>query len=140
MAFIQCIEKDHFKVKVLTKCLLTGNWNCCLFSSVQVFTSNLKVEEGGLCIITEGHILVSDEDTKLENIHFLLIRSPLHGTVELDGIPMSQGDRMAWEDVHMSKVRLEEKNAAFVLIKHLGFQPMDSTMLQAQVLKKDVNY
>ncbi|KAL8203135.1 UNVERIFIED_CONTAM: FRAS1- extracellular matrix protein 1 [Gekko kuhli] len=71
----------------------------------EVFTSSLKVEEGGLCIIMEGHILVSDEDTKLENIHILLMRPPLHGTVELDGVPMIQGDKLAWEDVHMSKVR-----------------------------------
>uniref|UniRef100_A0ACB8ESF7 FRAS1- extracellular matrix protein 1 n=1 Tax=Sphaerodactylus townsendi TaxID=933632 RepID=A0ACB8ESF7_9SAUR len=71
----------------------------------EVFTSNLNVEEGGICIITEGHILVSDEDTKLENIHILLLRPPLHGTVELDGIPMTQGDKLTWEDLHMSRVR-----------------------------------
>ncbi|XP_060093251.1 FRAS1-related extracellular matrix protein 1 isoform X1 [Heteronotia binoei] len=88
----------------------------------EVFTSNLKVEEGGLCIITESHILVSDEDTPLENIHILLIRPPLHGTVELDGIPMTQGDRLAWKDVHMSKVRY----------RHNGSEiPQDDILLAA---------
>ncbi|XP_062985314.1 FRAS1-related extracellular matrix protein 1 [Elgaria multicarinata webbii] len=71
----------------------------------EVFTSNLKVEEGGLSTITEGHILISDVDTKLENICIYLLRPPLHGTVELDGIPMNQGDQLTCEDLHTSKVR-----------------------------------
>nr|XP_056704812.1 FRAS1-related extracellular matrix protein 1 [Euleptes europaea] len=88
----------------------------------QVFTRNLKVEEGGLCVITEGHILVSDEDTKLENICILLLRPPLHGTVELDGIPMTQEDRLTWEDLHMFKVRY----------RHNGSEiPQDDILLAA---------
>ncbi|XP_053149054.1 FRAS1-related extracellular matrix protein 1-like [Hemicordylus capensis] len=71
----------------------------------EVFTSNLKVEEGGLCLITDAHILISDADTKLENIRIYLLRPPLHGMVEVDGIPMNQGDQLTYEDLHKSKVK-----------------------------------
>lgn len=71
----------------------------------EVFTNNLKVEEGGLCAITKGHILISDVDTKLENIRIDLLRPPLYGAVELGGIPMNPGDQLTCEDLHMSKVR-----------------------------------
>lgn len=70
-----------------------------------MFTNNLKVEEGGLCAITKGHILISDVDTKLENIRIDLLRPPLYGAVELGGIPMNPGDQLTCEDLHMSKVR-----------------------------------
>ncbi|XP_053226453.1 FRAS1-related extracellular matrix protein 1 isoform X7 [Podarcis raffonei] len=71
----------------------------------EVFTNNLKVEEGESCTITEGHILISDVDTKQENIRIDLLRPPLHGAVELAGIPMNQGDWLTCEDLHLSKVR-----------------------------------
>uniref|UniRef100_A0A8D2LHS9 FRAS1 related extracellular matrix 1 n=1 Tax=Varanus komodoensis TaxID=61221 RepID=A0A8D2LHS9_VARKO len=71
----------------------------------EVFINNLKVEEGGSCTITEEHILISDVDTKRENICIQLLRPPLHGTVELDGSCVKQGDQLTYEDLHMSKVR-----------------------------------
>ncbi|XP_020638622.3 FRAS1-related extracellular matrix protein 1 isoform X2 [Pogona vitticeps] len=71
----------------------------------EVLTSNLSVQEGGLCTITEDHILISDRDTRLEDIHFHLLKAPLHGSVEVDGIPVSQGHWLTCEDLHMSKVR-----------------------------------
>ncbi|XP_053888402.1 FRAS1-related extracellular matrix protein 1 isoform X1 [Malaclemys terrapin pileata] len=73
----------------------------------EVFTNNLKVEEGGLCTITGSHILMSDVDTKQENLHIYLQRLPLHGMVELDGFPMNKGDRFTCQDLHMLKVRYQ---------------------------------
>ncbi|XP_061486151.1 FRAS1-related extracellular matrix protein 1 isoform X3 [Rhineura floridana] len=90
----------------------------------EVFINNLKVEEGGLCTITEGHILISDADTKQENIRIQMLRSPLHGTVELDGIPMNQGDWLTCEDLRMSKVRYHH-NGSEVLQDHILLEATD---------------
>ncbi|KFW92503.1 FRAS1-related extracellular matrix protein 1, partial [Phalacrocorax carbo] len=71
----------------------------------EVFTSHLRVEEGGLSPVTEGHILVSDVDTKQEHLLLLLQRQPQHGAVELDGIPMNEGDRLSCGDLRTLAVR-----------------------------------
>lgn len=78
------------------------------FLSTQVFTSHLRVEEGGLSPVTERHILISDVDTKEEYLLLLLQRQPQHGAVELNGIPMNEGDRLSCRDLHTLSVRLEE--------------------------------
>nr|XP_008101362.1 PREDICTED: FRAS1-related extracellular matrix protein 1 isoform X1 [Anolis carolinensis] len=77
----------------------------------EVFTNNLKVQEGGLSTITEKNILISDVDTKLENIHVQLLRPPSYGTVELGGIPIDERDQMTCEDLHKSKVRYHHKGS-----------------------------
>ncbi|NXI94984.1 FREM1 protein, partial [Psophia crepitans] len=71
----------------------------------EVFTSHLRVQEGGLSPVTEGHILISDVDTKREHLLLLLQRQPQHGAVELDGIPMNEGDRLSWGHLHTLAVR-----------------------------------
>ncbi|XP_027739549.1 FRAS1-related extracellular matrix protein 1 [Empidonax traillii] len=71
----------------------------------EVSTSHLRVEEGGLAPITEGHILISDADTKQEHLLLLLQRQPQHGVVELDGIPMKEGNRLSCEDLRTLAVR-----------------------------------
>ncbi|XP_040397310.1 FRAS1-related extracellular matrix protein 1 isoform X2 [Cygnus olor] len=71
----------------------------------EVFTSHLRVEEGGLSPVTEGHILISDVDTKQEHLFLLLQRQPQHGVVELDSVPMSEGDRFSCGHLHTLAVR-----------------------------------
>ncbi|XP_050184584.1 FRAS1-related extracellular matrix protein 1 isoform X4 [Myiozetetes cayanensis] len=71
----------------------------------EVLTSHLRVEEGGLAPVTEGHILISDADTKQEHLFLLLQRQPQHGVVELDGIPMKEGNRLSCEDLRTLAVR-----------------------------------
>nr|XP_038026307.1 FRAS1-related extracellular matrix protein 1 isoform X11 [Anas platyrhynchos] len=71
----------------------------------EVFTSHLTVEEGGLSPVTEGHILISDVDTKQEHLFLLLQRQPQHGVVELDSVPMSEGDRFSCGDLRTLAVR-----------------------------------
>lgn len=78
------------------------------FSSLQVFATHLRVQEGGTTPITEGHILISDSDTKREHLFLLLQRQPQHGVVELGNIPMNGGDRLSCEDLRTLAVRLEE--------------------------------
>ncbi|NWU15195.1 FREM1 protein, partial [Cephalopterus ornatus] len=71
----------------------------------EVLTSHLRVEEGGLATVTEGHILISDMDTKEEHLLLLLQRQPQHGVLELDGIPMNEGTRLSSEDLRTLAVR-----------------------------------
>uniref|UniRef100_A0A672V9V1 FRAS1-related extracellular matrix protein 1 n=1 Tax=Strigops habroptila TaxID=2489341 RepID=A0A672V9V1_STRHB len=70
----------------------------------EVYTRHLRVEEGGLSTVTEEHILISDVDTKQEHLLLLLQRQPQHGTLELDGILVSEGDRLSCEDLRMLAV------------------------------------
>ncbi|KAM9367841.1 FRAS1-related extracellular matrix protein 1 [Phaethornis superciliosus] len=71
----------------------------------EVFTSPLRVEEGGLSLVTEGHILISDVDTKREHLLLILQRQPQHGAVELDGIPMKEGSKLSSGDLRSQAVR-----------------------------------
>lgn len=71
----------------------------------QVFTSPLRVDEGGQCVISTEHILVTDADTKLDKIGFSLQRQPLCGRLELNGFPLNPGETFSWEDLHTLKVR-----------------------------------
>ncbi|XP_010135349.1 PREDICTED: FRAS1-related extracellular matrix protein 1, partial [Buceros rhinoceros silvestris] len=71
----------------------------------EVFTSHLRVEEGGLSLVTDRHILISDVDTKQEYLLLLLQRQPQHGAVELNGIPMNEGDRLSCGDLRTLAVR-----------------------------------
>ncbi|XP_074053635.1 FRAS1-related extracellular matrix protein 1 isoform X1 [Macrotis lagotis] len=71
----------------------------------EVFTNSLQVNEGGHCFITTEHILISDMDTKQDELRLSLKRLPLHGMVELDGFPLNHGDEFSWRDLHALKVR-----------------------------------
>lgn len=64
--------------------------------------------EGGQCIISTENVLVSDVDTKLDNIYLSLQRLPQCGSVELDGFPLNTGGTFSWGDLHALKVRLEQ--------------------------------
>lgn len=63
--------------------------------------------EGDQCVISTENILVSDVDTKLDNINLSLQRLPQCGMVELDGFPLNPGDTFSWRELHALKVRLE---------------------------------
>ncbi|KAF6124411.1 FRAS1 related extracellular matrix 1 [Phyllostomus discolor] len=73
----------------------------------EVLTNPLRLAEGGHCVVSTEHILISDVDTKLDNIYFSLQRLPQHGRVELDGFPLNTGDTFSWGDLHALKVRYQ---------------------------------
>ncbi|XP_007954416.1 FRAS1-related extracellular matrix protein 1 [Orycteropus afer afer] len=73
----------------------------------EVFTNPLRVAEGGQCVMSTEHILVSDVDTKLDNIYLFLQRPPLHGRVELNGFPLYTGSTFSWGDLHALKIRYQ---------------------------------
>ncbi|XP_072716396.1 FRAS1-related extracellular matrix protein 1 isoform X1 [Ciconia boyciana] len=104
----------------------------------EVFTSHLRVEEGGLSPVTEGHILISDVDTKQEHLLLLLQRQPQHGAVELDGIPMNEGDRLSCGDLRTLAVRYRHDGSE-TLTDDVLFAATDGThfvefILQVKVL------
>ncbi|XP_056661330.1 FRAS1-related extracellular matrix protein 1 isoform X2 [Monodelphis domestica] len=104
----------------------------------EVFTNSLQVEEGGLCIITTEHILISDMDTIQDKIRLSLQRMPLHGMVELNGFPLSQGDKFSWGDLHALKVRYHHDGSE-VFHDNILFEATDGTnsaefVLQVKVL------
>ncbi|XP_036593361.1 FRAS1-related extracellular matrix protein 1 [Trichosurus vulpecula] len=104
----------------------------------EVLTNSLQVDEGGLCIITTEHILISDVDTKQDKLRLSLKRLPLHGMVELDGFPLSHGEEFSWGDLHALKVRYHHDGSE-VLRDNMLFETTDGTnsaefVLQVKVL------
>nr|XP_035930108.1 FRAS1-related extracellular matrix protein 1 isoform X1 [Halichoerus grypus] len=73
----------------------------------EVFTNPLRVTEGGQCVISTENVLVSDMDTKLDNICLSLQRLPQCGRVELDGFPLNTGGTFSWGDLRALKVRYQ---------------------------------
>ncbi|OWK57131.1 FRAS1-related extracellular matrix protein 1 [Lonchura striata] len=104
----------------------------------EVFTTHVRVQEGGMTPITEGHILISDTDTKREHLFLLLQRQPQHGVVELDNIPMNGGDRISCEDLRTLAVRYRHDDSE-TLIDDVFFAATDGIhfvefILQVKVL------
>uniref|UniRef100_H2ZSC5 FRAS1 related extracellular matrix 1 n=1 Tax=Latimeria chalumnae TaxID=7897 RepID=H2ZSC5_LATCH len=73
----------------------------------EVFTNQLKVEEGGVGRITVDHLLVNDADTKPEDLRVWLRRKPLYGQLQLDGFSMKEGDSFTLEDLKTFKARYQ---------------------------------
>lgn len=63
--------------------------------------------EGGQCVISPEHVLVSDVDTNLDNIRLSLQRGPQHGRVEMDGFALNTGATFSWGELCALKVRLD---------------------------------
>ncbi|NXE98922.1 FREM1 protein, partial [Menura novaehollandiae] len=104
----------------------------------EVFTTHLRVEEGGMTPVTEGHILISDVDTKWEHLFLLLQRQPQHGVVELDDIPMNRGDRLSCGDLRTLAARYHHDGSE-TLTDDVLFAATDGThfvefILQVKVL------
>ncbi|XP_057262239.1 FRAS1-related extracellular matrix protein 1 isoform X2 [Pezoporus wallicus] len=104
----------------------------------EVYTNHLRVEEGGLSPVTEEHILISDVDTKQEHLLLLLQRQPQHGTLELDGIPVNEGDRLSCGDLRTLAVSYRH-NGSETLTDDILFAATDGIhfvefILQVKVL------
>ncbi|XP_074388808.1 FRAS1-related extracellular matrix protein 1 isoform X2 [Zonotrichia albicollis] len=104
----------------------------------EVLATPLRVQEGGTTPITEGHVLISDSDTKGEHLFLLLQRQPQHGVVELDNIPMNGGDRLSCEDLRTLAVRYRHDSSE-TLTDEIFFAASDGThfvefILQVKVL------
>ncbi|XP_010294379.1 PREDICTED: FRAS1-related extracellular matrix protein 1, partial [Phaethon lepturus] len=104
----------------------------------EVFTSHLRVEEGGSSPVTERHILISDVDTKWEHLFLLLQRQPQHGVVELDGIPVNDSDRLSCEDLRALAVRYRHDGSE-TLTDDVLFAATDGTHFVEFILQVKVS-
>ncbi|XP_066504077.1 FRAS1-related extracellular matrix protein 1b [Hoplias malabaricus] len=71
----------------------------------EIFTNLLRVEEGGGSFLMGEHLLVRDADSTEEKIRVQLRTQPQHGTLELQGAVLSEGDSFLLQDLKALKVR-----------------------------------
>lgn len=76
---------------------------------LQVFTNLLRVEEGGAALLTEQHLMVWDQDTKLEGLRVELQATPSHGHLELRGRALQRGEGFNLHDIKELRARSEVK-------------------------------
>ncbi|KAM5299128.1 FRAS1-related extracellular matrix protein 1 [Ctenodactylus gundi] len=103
----------------------------------KVFTNPLRVTEGGQYIISTEHILVSDVDTTLDNVHLSLQERPLHGSVELSGFLLNAGAMFSWNDLYTLKVRYQHDGSE-VLQDDISLEVTDGTNSAEFVLHVEV--
>ncbi|XP_073084588.1 FRAS1-related extracellular matrix protein 1 isoform X3 [Manis javanica] len=103
----------------------------------EVLTNPLRVAEGGQCIISTKHILVSDVDTELDNINLSVQRLPQHGRVELNGFPLNAGCTFSWGELHALKVRYQHDGSE-VLQDDMLLEVTDGTNSAAFTLHVEV--
>uniref|UniRef100_A0A8C9Q3I3 FRAS1-related extracellular matrix protein 1 n=1 Tax=Spermophilus dauricus TaxID=99837 RepID=A0A8C9Q3I3_SPEDA len=103
----------------------------------EVSTTPLRVAEGGQCVISTEHILVSDVDTMLDNIYIALQGLPLHGRLELNGFPLDAGGTFSWGDLHTLKVRYRHDGSE-VLQDDICLEVTDGTNSAEFVLHVEV--
>ncbi|XP_077653460.1 FRAS1-related extracellular matrix protein 1 [Urocitellus parryii] len=103
----------------------------------EVSTTPLRVAEGGQCVISTEHILVSDVDTMLDNIYIALQGLPLHGRLELNGFPLDAGGTFSWRDLHTLKVRYQHDGSE-VLQDDIRLEVTDGTNSAEFVLHVEV--
>ncbi|XP_044128198.1 FRAS1-related extracellular matrix protein 1 [Bufo gargarizans] len=73
----------------------------------QVLTYDLRVEEGSSHPLTVEHVHISDKDTNQDKLRITLQAAPLHGTIQLDGRPINEGEQFHYLDFSMLKVRYQ---------------------------------
>ncbi|XP_075472114.1 FRAS1-related extracellular matrix protein 1-like [Ascaphus truei] len=80
----------------------------------EIFTNNIKTEEGASCFIAGENLLVTDVDTKDGDLRILLKTRPRHGNVEVHGVVMSDGNAFNLEDLRSFKVRYQHDDSESV--------------------------
>ncbi|KAL7855197.1 hypothetical protein SRHO_G00173870 [Serrasalmus rhombeus] len=71
----------------------------------EIFTNLLRVEEGGGGFLMEEHLLVQDADSPEEKLRVQVRTQPRHGTLELHGVVLSDGDSFRLQDIKALRVR-----------------------------------
>lgn len=70
-----------------------------------MFTNLLRVEEGGGSFLMEENLLVQDADSPEEKLRVRVRTQPQHGTLELQGVGLSEGDSFHLQDLKALRVR-----------------------------------
>ncbi|XP_068095487.1 FRAS1-related extracellular matrix protein 1-like [Hyperolius riggenbachi] len=79
----------------------------------KVFTSPVRTEEGASCLITGESLVISDVDTKEDQIRIVMKSRPTHGNLELHGVTLSEGGSFKVEDLRTLKVRYQHDDSEF---------------------------
>ncbi|KAM4022473.1 FRAS1-related extracellular matrix protein 1-like isoform 1-T2 [Anomaloglossus baeobatrachus] len=77
----------------------------------KISTHPVRTEEGASCLITAESLVISDEDTKVENLRIGLKSGPRHGNVELHGVPITEGSTFSLEELRSYKVRYQHDDS-----------------------------
>ncbi|XP_075037866.1 FRAS1-related extracellular matrix protein 1-like [Mixophyes fleayi] len=77
----------------------------------KIYTHPVRTEEGSSCLITGESLVITDVDTRSEDLRILLKTRPLHGKVELQGVVMSEGNTFTLEELHSFKVRYQHDDS-----------------------------
>lgn len=72
---------------------------------LQVHVRQLTVDEGGESWLSVEHIRLKDQDSLEDSLHVKLKAEPQHGSIYLDGTPMSPGQTFTVRDLKNLKVR-----------------------------------
>ncbi|KAK7169865.1 hypothetical protein R3I94_000184 [Phoxinus phoxinus] len=71
----------------------------------EVHVRQLTVDEGGESWVREEHLRLKDQDSLEDSLHVQLKTKPQHGSIYLDGTPMSPGQTFTVRDLKSLKVR-----------------------------------
>ncbi|KAK1165439.1 FRAS1-related extracellular matrix protein 1b [Acipenser oxyrinchus oxyrinchus] len=104
----------------------------------EIFTNQMKAEEGSGCFITPENLLVRDVDSKEEDLRVQLKRRPQHGDIELQGLAMLEGDFFTLQELQAFKVRYQHDDSetledAVVFTATDGFNSADGVLI-AQII------
>ncbi|CAJ0938503.1 unnamed protein product [Ranitomeya imitator] len=77
----------------------------------KISTHPVRTEEGASCLITGESLIISDEDTKSENLKIRLKSGPRHGNLELHGVPITEGSTFSLEELRTYKVRYQHDDS-----------------------------
>ncbi|XP_051866646.1 FRAS1-related extracellular matrix protein 1b [Pristis pectinata] len=99
----------------------------------EIFTNEIKAEEGSGCSITRDNLMVTDKDTIDEDLRIQLRQKPQHGEIELQGNIMLEGDMFMLDDLKSFQVRYkhddsETLNDLVVFTATDGFNTADGAL------------
>nr|XP_033771844.1 FRAS1-related extracellular matrix protein 1-like [Geotrypetes seraphini] len=71
----------------------------------EIFTNPIKLEEGSSSYITGENLMVTDVDSKKDDLRIQLKKRPHRGNIEIHGIIMLEGDMFTLQELHSFNVR-----------------------------------
>ncbi|XP_072367081.1 FRAS1-related extracellular matrix protein 1b [Scyliorhinus torazame] len=77
----------------------------------EIFTNDIKAEEGSGCMITADNVMVTDKDTLDEALRIQMKQKPQHGDIEHQGNVMLEGDMFTLDDLKFFQVRYKHDDS-----------------------------
>ncbi|XP_029473303.1 LOW QUALITY PROTEIN: FRAS1-related extracellular matrix protein 1-like [Rhinatrema bivittatum] len=77
----------------------------------EIFTSPLKTEEGASSYITRENLIVTDADSKRDDLRIQLKKRPHHGNIEVHGAVMLEGETFTLQELNSFNVRYQHDDS-----------------------------